>query len=85
MIQKLKPNQIILVEADPNEIIIRRAKDTTRVRDDEYVAEIEEHQLINRLTAMAYAVYIGATVKIIKNYDENLKEAIKTMMEVLRD
>jgi adenylate kinase len=83
VIEKLNPSQIIVVEADPDEIIIRRIKDTTRVRDTEYVQDIEEHQLINRATAMSYAVYTGATVKIIKNHDGKLEEAVKEMEKAL--
>jgi adenylate kinase len=85
VIEELNPSQIILVEADPEEIIMRRVEDTTRVRDEEHLADVEEHQLMNRATAMAYAVYTGATVKIIKNHNNKLDEAVKDMEEALRD
>jgi adenylate kinase len=85
VIEKLNPDQIILVEADPDEIIIRRLKDATRERDAEYIKDVEEHQLINRATAMAYAIQTGATVKLIKNHDGKLEEAVEEMEEVLRD
>lgn len=85
VIEKIKPNQIVLVEADPNEIAARRAKDETRVRDAEYASELEEHQMMNRAMAMAYAMYTGATVKIVKNNDNKLDEAVENLRRALSE
>jgi adenylate kinase len=84
VLEELNPDVIVLIEADPEEILGRRIKDTTRVRDVEYVAEIKEHQEINRATAMAYAVFTGATVKIVKNHNNELDKAIEDLVAVLR-
>jgi adenylate kinase len=46
--------------------------------------EIEEHQLMNRATAVAYAAISGATVRIIQNRDKGLKRAVDEMVEALR-
>ena len=43
-----------------------------------------EHQQLNRAIAMAYAALTGATVKIVKNRDGKLSEAVKDMEETLR-
>jgi len=71
------------VEADPEEIYHRRTKDTTRNRDPDSVEKIEEHQMINRAAAMAYATLTGATVKIVFNHDNALNEAVKEAEPVI--
>lgn len=84
VLEGLRPNSIILIEAEPEEVAARRAKDISRRRDEEVLAEVAEHQQLNRAIAMAYAALVGATVKIIKNRDGKLNEAVKKMIEALR-
>lgn len=83
VLDALKPNKILLIEAEPEEIMGRRMKDSTRMRDSEVLPEIEEHQMINKAAAMAYAAFTGATVKIIKNNDNKLTEAARRLAEAL--
>lgn len=84
VLEELRPSMIILLEADSSEILGRRVTDETRERDADYAAEIEEHQQMNRSIAMAYAALTGATVKIIKNRNNKLEEAIQEMVNALR-
>jgi adenylate kinase len=84
VLRKLNPTAIIIVEADPQEIYNRRAKDTTRNRDPDSVEKIAEHQMINRAAAMSYATLTGATVKIVFNHDNALDEAVKDAEPVIR-
>ena len=77
VLKKLKPTAIVVVEADPDEIFNRRAKDATRNRDPDSEEEIAEHQQINRAAAMSYATLTGATVKIVFNHDNAIDEAVK--------
>lgn len=84
VLEELNPESIVVIEATPEEIAGRRAKDITRRRDRELMEEVEEHQMMNRATAAAYAAFSGATVKIIQNKDKGLKEAVKKMVEALR-
>lgn len=84
VIEELNPESIVIIEATPEEVARRRAKDTTRRRDKELLDEVVEHQLLNRATATAYAALTGATVRIIHNRDGKLSEAVKEMVEVLR-
>ena len=83
VLEEIEPESIIVVEATPEEIAGRRAKDTTRRRDKELMEEIEEHQLMNRATAAAYAALSGATVRIIQNREKGLKKAVDEMVEAL--
>lgn len=84
VVEEFNPSQIILVEADSEEIVGRRARDTTRVRDAELLADIDEHQMINKATAMAYAIYTGATVKVVKNHDDELGKAVEDLAAAMR-
>ena len=84
VLRKLNPTAIIIVEADPQEIFNRRAKDTTRNRDPDSVEKIAEHQMMNRAAAMAYATLTGATVKIVFNHDNALEAAVKEAEPVLQ-
>ncbi|HEC88156.1 MAG TPA: adenylate kinase [Thermoplasmata archaeon] len=82
----LKPERIILIEANPDEIEKRREKDKDiRERDEESIEEMRLHQLMNRISAMSYAVLIGATVKIIENRQGKLKEAVNELVKTLRE
>ncbi len=83
VIKKLNPKAIVIVEADPEEIFNRRASDTTRNRDPDTKEQIAEHQGINRAAAMSYATLTGATVKIVFNHDNAIKEAVKQATPVL--
>jgi adenylate kinase len=84
VLRKLNPTAIIIVEADPQEIYNRRAKDMTRNRDPDSVEKIAEHQMMNRAAAMAYATLTGATVKIVFNHDNALDAAVKEAEPVIR-
>jgi len=83
-LESLKPESIVLIEAEPEEVVARRTRDVSRRRDEELLAEVAEHQQLNRAIAMAYAALVGATVKIVKNRNGKLSDAIKDMVDALR-
>jgi len=84
VLKKLKPTAIVVVEADPEEIFNRRAKDETRNRDPDTREQINEHQTINRAAAMSYATLTGATVKIVFNHDDAIDDAVKQAEPVVK-
>jgi len=84
VLEALKPEKFVLIEADPLEIIDRRIKDESRIRDAEVAANIEEHQQMNRAISMALAVLTGATIKIIKNHKDKLEDAVEELVATLR-
>ncbi|HML05662.1 MAG TPA: adenylate kinase [Methanobacterium sp.] len=84
VLEELQPDIFILIEADNDEILMRRLNDTTRTRDMEKIGDIGLHQEMNRATAMSYAVLTGATVKIIKNHDNRLEEPVEDMITTLK-
>ena len=84
VLERLRPETIVVIEASPAEVLGRRTKDARRRRDKELLAEIEEHQQLNRAIAMAYAAFTGAAVRIIVNRDGKLNDAVGEMVEALR-
>ena len=79
----LKPDTFVLIEADSKEIINRRNNDIERLRDSEDGSSLIEHQEINRTMVMVYSALTVATVKIIKNHDNELKSASKDFAKIL--
>lgn len=84
VLRELMPDMIVLVETDPDQILMRRLGDDTRIRDMEGARAIAGHQEFNRAIAAAYAMYTGCTVKIIGNEDFLLERAIDDLVGVLR-
>ncbi|QIW23268.1 adenylate kinase [Sulfolobus sp. S-194] len=70
VIEEINPRVIFLLEADPKVILDRQRRDTSRSRTD-YSDEKIIFETINfaRYAAMASAVLVGATVKIIINVE----------------
>jgi adenylate kinase len=79
----LELRQVILVEARPEEIAGRRAKDATRVRDEDKPEHIDEHQRQNRYAAWAVATLTGATVATVYNHDGRVDEAKQSVIKVM--
>jgi len=85
ILEELTPDLFVIVEADPDEIMVRRLSDETRIRDADRVKDIQLHQEINRSTAMAYATLTGATVKILENHDsDSFDEIVSSLSETLK-
>jgi adenylate kinase len=84
VLEELKPESLILVEADPEEIGRRRTKDKSRRRARELTEEIAEHQQLNRAAAIAYAALSGASVLIVQNSDKGFKKAVDNIVSALR-
>ncbi|MDD1675332.1 MAG: adenylate kinase [Methanomicrobiales archaeon] len=84
VVSELKPDLLILVETDEDQILQRRLKDPTRIRDMEGGKSIGEHQQYNRMIAGSIATLTGCTVKFVKNQDFLLEQAIQDMAATLR-
>ncbi|BFI75212.1 adenylate kinase [Sulfurisphaera ohwakuensis] len=85
VIEEINPRVIFLLEADPKVILDRQKRDTSRSRSD-YSDERIISETINfaRYAAMASAVLVGATVKIVINVEGDpsiaANEIINSMM-----
>ena len=84
VLEEFQPDQFVLIEADGDEIILRRINDTSRIRDVEKLKDINLHQQMNRAVSMAYAALTGATVQIIMNHDNQLDESVEEIIRTLK-
>ncbi len=82
--EELKPNVLVLVEAEPEEIARRRKKDETRERDVQSIEEIQTHQEMCRSAAAACAALTGATIVVIPNHDGRAHEAAEQVFKLFR-
>lgn len=84
VLEELKPDIMVLVETDEDQILMRRMTDNTRERDMEGYMSIKDHQDYNRYMAASYSMLTGCTVKIIRNQDFLLERSIAEMLDILR-
>lgn len=84
VLELLKPEMFVVVEAAPNEIFSRRMKDTTRKRDEAVEEAVEEELLFSRLMAGACAVLTGSPVKIVINAEGKQEEAATEILNAMR-
>ena len=85
VLQILKPDMFILIEAEPKEILERRFKDADRKRDKVLKKEITEELSFSRLFAASCASITGAPIKIVKNPHGKQIEAAKEISRVLEE
>lgn len=83
VLQLLKPEMLVLVEALPNEIVSRRMKDASRKRDEPIEEAVKEELLFSRLMAGACAVLISVPVKIVVNAEKKQEEAAREILKAL--
>ena len=79
ILNSLSPDQIILVEAKPEEIIERRNTDITRKRDNLSIDEIIYELNLGRSMLSSSAVISGAPIKTVNNNNDCIEN---TIMEI---
>lgn len=84
VLRELKPNIFILVEANAEDIWMRRNADPSRKRDADSLDGIRTHQEINRSISTAYSMISGCTVNIVQNPQGRMEEAATNMAGILR-
>ncbi len=76
--------QLILVEADPKDIVSRRERDKSRRRSDYGGAEeVAEDQKYNRLMAANISIRYGCPVYILRNEEGDVETAIEELYKLL--
>lgn len=83
VLELLSPTVLILVEAEPREVLSRRFRDKNRKRDKALEGEILEEFLYSRFLAAASSVLTGASVKIVKNPDGKQNQAAREILKLL--
>ncbi|HDN17900.1 MAG TPA: adenylate kinase [Candidatus Bathyarchaeota archaeon] len=83
ILSTLKPDSIVVVVAEPEEIARRRMSDTTRVRDSLFLDEIREEVEITISTAFTIGILTGASIGIVENHEGKLEDASQYMFDII--
>ncbi len=85
VVERLKPDAIVVVEAPAEDIVKRQLRDKSRVRSDlADVAKVSELMQIARTAAMASAVLTSSSVYIVTNPEGRAEEAAASILELMR-
>jgi len=84
VLEKLSPQLLVLIEADPEQIAGRRQSDSDRKREQSLAEEIAFDLEWSRATAAASAVATGAPVKVIRNEAGRQKQAAQELFQAIR-
>ena len=84
VLEKLGPQLLVLIEADPEHIAARRRSESDRRREQSLKDEIEFDLEWSRAIAAASAVASGAPVKVIRNDTGRQKQAAQELFQVIR-
>jgi len=80
----LNPKLLVLIETTAEEVLRRRTLDGSRLRDEETVELLNEHQNLNRVIASTICQKTGALIAIIKNCKSKADEAGRTLFNHLK-
>ena len=83
LILKMKPQKLILITANPDEILNRRKKDTTRTRDLISDEEINRDIQVSLSMISSLSILTGAPFEIIYNHDDMIDSATSQLVELL--
>ena len=84
LILKMNPQKLILITANPDEILNRRKKDTTRTRDLISDDEINRDIQVSLSMISSLSILTGAPFEIIHNNDNMIDSATAQMIELLK-
>jgi len=81
ILRYIKPDLVVVVECDPQEMIRRRSRDqgTVRNRDVNDAQELKYVQSFERDAALVYSVLSAAPLRIINNKEGKLEEAAEEL------
>lgn len=91
VLNRLKPKAIVLVMADPGEVIERKLKDELagkegyRTRDKMSAETLRWEVTAERLISYSYSMFTGAPVKTIINREGHLEEAAGNLVEAVNN
>ena len=85
VVEELKPDLIVIVEAPVEDIVARQLRDKTRYRSDLAKKEVVEELLtFTRVAAMSSATFTASSVKIVLNLEGKPEEAAKEILETIK-
>lgn len=85
LLEVIKPTNIVMVAADPEEIVNRRRIDETRDRDIESVEDIQYQLDISKVMVATCSVLTGCPFIIIMNSNNKINETASNIVKALSD
>lgn len=83
LLEGLKPNYLIMLTADPREIINRRKKDNTRNRDIVSTKDVENELQISLMMVVSSSVLTGSPFFIVENNDNMIDSTTSNIIKAL--
>ncbi len=83
VLEILKPDLFISIEADPLEIFERRKNDQQRNRDGDSLDKIRRHLEVNRVYGISYSAITGSIFTIVINENGKQQEAARQIVEAI--
>jgi len=83
VIQKLKPRNLILITATPEEIIARRAKDESRNRDMVSIEEIKKELGLAISMISTISILSGSAFEIVDNHQGSSEDTASFIARIL--
>jgi adenylate kinase len=79
----IKPTHIVMVVAEPEEIVNRRKSDMSRHRDIISAKDVQRELDISKVMVASCSILTGSPFIIIMNNDNKIDEAVLNIVEVL--
>ena len=83
LLEIIKPSSFIMIVADASEILSRRKKDTTRIRDDISTEQVQYEIDTSKLMVATCSILTGAPFITVANNDKKMDEAASNVAKVL--
>ena len=83
LLETIKPTNIIMIAADPQEILNRRKKDESRKRDIRPEIDVQNELDVSRVMIACCSVVSGCPYLIIMNNNNEIDKAALTLANVL--
>jgi adenylate kinase len=83
LLEGLKPTYLIMLTADPREIINRRKKDNTRNRDIVSTKDVENELQISLMMVVSSSVLTGSPFFIVENNDNMIDSTTSNIIKAL--
>ena len=83
VVQKLKPRNLILITATPEEILARRAKDESRNRDMVSIEEIKKELGLSISMISTISILSGSAFEIVDNHQGSSEDTASFIARIL--
>lgn len=85
VVKELMPDTIVVVEADPQSVVGRQSRDSSRFRGDySDVGLVREVMEFIRMFSVASATLVGASVSVVRNEEGRAEEAGRFLAELVK-